>query len=247
MRNPERIKGGKSLPGGGGRFATTHWSLVLGAGRRGSAESRRALATLCEAYWFPLYAFVRRQGYSSHDAQDFFARVLEKGYLAVATPDEIDDELRPMPPKGFALSACSRPAWAPATIRELAPSRLRPRPSRAGSLPRRRPNWVRTSRSLKSSAVGPRGGITPKRRNARSRGLLRRQHHRGLLPHRRPPGLVRHAGDRPGEDLPQGPNRVGVTYTTLSEPRVPSAVVSNGATGSLHVRPPSSLRRSSIV
>ncbi len=79
-----------SVGPGAGRFATTHWSLVLGAGRRGSTASRRALATLCESYWFPLYAFVRREGYSAPDAQDltqeFFARLLEKKYLAVVDP-----------------------------------------------------------------------------------------------------------------------------------------------------------------
>jgi len=71
-----------------GRFATTHWSLVLCAGRGGPRQASSALATLCENYWLPLYAFVRREGYASHDAQDltqeFFARLLEKNYLAVA-------------------------------------------------------------------------------------------------------------------------------------------------------------------
>jgi len=75
---------------GSGQFATTHWSVVLQARRPRCAESRRALAALCETYWFPLYAFVRREGYSSHDAQDliqgFFARLLEKDYLRVADP-----------------------------------------------------------------------------------------------------------------------------------------------------------------
>ncbi len=79
-----------SAPAGGDRFATTHWSLVLRAGRRGSTGSRRALAALCGAYWFPLYAFVRREGYSAPDAQDltqgFFTQLLDKNYLAVADP-----------------------------------------------------------------------------------------------------------------------------------------------------------------
>ncbi len=74
---------------GGRRFATTRWSLVAAAaGRSASPQSSRALATLCEGYWFPLYAFVRREGYSAHDAQDltqeFFARLLDKNYLADA-------------------------------------------------------------------------------------------------------------------------------------------------------------------
>jgi RNA polymerase sigma-70 factor (ECF subfamily) len=66
-------------------FTTTHWSVVLSARKRKSPESQQALAALCETYWFPLYAYVRRLGYSSHDAQDltqeFFARLLEKDFL----------------------------------------------------------------------------------------------------------------------------------------------------------------------
>lgn len=76
---------------GGGRFETTHWSLVLAAGRTPTAKSRAALATLCEHYWYPLYAFLRRQGHSAEDAQDltqgFFARVLEKGWLQDVRPE----------------------------------------------------------------------------------------------------------------------------------------------------------------
>jgi len=70
------------------RFKTTHWSVVLSAGQRGTPESDRALATLCELYWYPLYAFVRRLGHSAQDARDltqeFFARLLEKNYLQAA-------------------------------------------------------------------------------------------------------------------------------------------------------------------
>ena len=66
-------------------FATTHWSVVLSARNRKSPQSERALADLCETYWFGLYAYVRRSGYSSHDAQDltqeFFAQFLEKDFL----------------------------------------------------------------------------------------------------------------------------------------------------------------------
>jgi RNA polymerase sigma factor (sigma-70 family) len=63
-------------------FETTHWSLILTAGSQESPNARRALTTLCETYWYPLYAYVRRQGYRAEDAQDltqgFFARFLEK-------------------------------------------------------------------------------------------------------------------------------------------------------------------------
>ena len=71
--------------GNAGWFATTRWSVVLAAGRESSAESKVALATLCETYWYPLYAFVRRSGYSHEDAQDltqgFFGIMIEKRTL----------------------------------------------------------------------------------------------------------------------------------------------------------------------
>jgi RNA polymerase sigma factor (sigma-70 family) len=66
-------------------FATTHWSVVLAAGQSADAQASEALEQLCRTYWYPLYAFVRRQGSSPHDAEDrlqgFFARFLEKNYL----------------------------------------------------------------------------------------------------------------------------------------------------------------------
>src|SRR5436190_5061192 len=62
-------------------FNTTHWSLVLAA-RGGTAEAQVALEKLCRVYWYPLYAFVRRQGRNREDAEDliqgFFARLLER-------------------------------------------------------------------------------------------------------------------------------------------------------------------------
>lgn len=71
-------------------FATTQWSLVLRVGRN-SDSATAALQTLCERYWYPLYAYVRRRGIESHQAQDltqeFFARLLEKKSLAAASPD----------------------------------------------------------------------------------------------------------------------------------------------------------------
>lgn len=72
------------------RFATTRWSLVLAAGGRATAQSRLALAALCEAYWQPLYAYVRRRGFTADEAQDltqdFFARLLEKDVVERADP-----------------------------------------------------------------------------------------------------------------------------------------------------------------
>ena len=73
-------------------FVTTHWSLVLSARDQDSPKSSEALEALCRTYWFPLYAFVRRQGRNPHDAQDltqeFFARLLEKEYLKSATQEK---------------------------------------------------------------------------------------------------------------------------------------------------------------
>jgi len=66
-------------------FVTTRWSVVLSAGRKSSPNSDRALAELCQTYWYPLYAYIRRQGRTKEDAEDlvqaFFARFLEKNYL----------------------------------------------------------------------------------------------------------------------------------------------------------------------
>src|SRR5262249_53716867 len=62
------------------RFHTTHWSLVAAAQDRASPEAQRALTELCEVYWYPLYAFIRRSGHGSEEARDltqeFFARLL---------------------------------------------------------------------------------------------------------------------------------------------------------------------------
>ena len=72
------------------RFATTHWSQVVAAGG-GSPDGETALAELCEAYWYPVYAFIRRSGYSVEDGSDltqaFFTRVLEKQFLKDARPE----------------------------------------------------------------------------------------------------------------------------------------------------------------
>jgi RNA polymerase sigma-70 factor (ECF subfamily) len=73
-------------PVGAGAFAQTRWSIVVAAAGGNGVESRDALERLCTTYWYPLYAFVRRQRYSAHDAQDltqsFFARLIEKNDLA---------------------------------------------------------------------------------------------------------------------------------------------------------------------
>jgi RNA polymerase sigma factor (sigma-70 family) len=74
------------------RFATTNWSLVLAAAARSDTPtSCQALASLCETYWYPLYAFVRRQGYNQEEAgdltQSYFLRLLEKDYLKSINPE----------------------------------------------------------------------------------------------------------------------------------------------------------------
>jgi RNA polymerase sigma factor (sigma-70 family) len=85
-------------------FATTHWSIVLSAGKGTSPASRQALTSLCETYWYPLYAYIRRRGYQAHDARDlvqeFFVSLLEKDWLGVADPAR--GRFR-----SFVLSACS--------------------------------------------------------------------------------------------------------------------------------------------
>ena len=72
---------------GDAHFCTTHWSIVLAAGSD-STRARDALEKLCQTYWYPLYAFVRRMGHSPHDSEDlvqaFFAQCLEKNYLDAA-------------------------------------------------------------------------------------------------------------------------------------------------------------------
>jgi RNA polymerase sigma factor (sigma-70 family) len=71
-------------------FATTRWSMVLQAGAGSGPAARRALAELCQIYWYPLYAHSRRCGHPPHDAQDltqaFFARLLERRALGRADP-----------------------------------------------------------------------------------------------------------------------------------------------------------------
>ena len=68
------------------RFATTHWSIVVAARDQAAPEARQALAQLCRSYWYPLYAFIRRQGHGADAAQDltqeFFTRLLEHDFLA---------------------------------------------------------------------------------------------------------------------------------------------------------------------
>lgn len=71
-------------------FHTTHWTMVLAARERDGEVGRRALASLCSTYWYPLYAFIRRQGSSPHEAEDltqeFFHRFLERNTIGSVRP-----------------------------------------------------------------------------------------------------------------------------------------------------------------
>jgi len=75
-----------------GVFATTHWSVVLAAGQSADARASAALEQLCCTYWYPLYAYVRRRGFSHEDAQDltqaFFAHLLRKDFLNGVGPEK---------------------------------------------------------------------------------------------------------------------------------------------------------------
>jgi DNA-directed RNA polymerase specialized sigma24 family protein len=69
-------------------FQTTRWTLIQAAAVNPSVDSHRALSMLCQAYWHPVYAFIRRNGYAPESSQDltqgFFALLLEKNYLVHA-------------------------------------------------------------------------------------------------------------------------------------------------------------------
>lgn len=72
------------------RFDTTHWSVILEAGRRGTEQAPAALDRLCRQYWQPLYGFARRKGYGAEDAQDltqsFFGQFIRKALAGAADP-----------------------------------------------------------------------------------------------------------------------------------------------------------------
>ena len=72
-------------------FATTHWSVVLAAGDNAHSRSAAALQTLCQSYWYPLYAYVRQKGYGAQDAEDltqsFFMHLLNRDRLGRLTRD----------------------------------------------------------------------------------------------------------------------------------------------------------------
>ena len=79
-----------ATPASRAQFATTHWSVVLASGAPDSSHHQEALEALCRSYWHPLYAYLRRHGFDTHDAaehtQSFFAKMLEKKSLAKLCP-----------------------------------------------------------------------------------------------------------------------------------------------------------------
>jgi DNA-directed RNA polymerase specialized sigma24 family protein len=85
-------------------FESTRWSLILAARDRGSSDARAALAELCQAYWYPLYAFIRHRGHDHDTAEDltqgFFTRLLESNDLAHV--DRAKGKFR-----AFLLAACA--------------------------------------------------------------------------------------------------------------------------------------------
>jgi DNA-directed RNA polymerase specialized sigma24 family protein len=100
-------------------FETTHWSRILAARDRGTAQAEHALSALCAAYWYPLYAFIRRRGHDPDRAADltqgFFARFLEKDDLE--SVDRSTGRFR-----AFLLAACKH-FLANAHDREVAAKR----------------------------------------------------------------------------------------------------------------------------
>ncbi|NBR84172.1 MAG: sigma-70 family RNA polymerase sigma factor [Verrucomicrobia bacterium] len=83
---PEPVASREARTQPAGLFVTTRWTQVLAAGRTSdTTHARAALEQLCQTYWYPIYAFVRRQGHAPHDAQDltqsFFACLLERNAL----------------------------------------------------------------------------------------------------------------------------------------------------------------------
>jgi RNA polymerase sigma-70 factor (ECF subfamily) len=85
-----------SVDDAAGQFHTTRWTLVMASARDRSQTGRAALAALCQIYWYPLYAFARRRGYSPPDAQDltqgFFLHILE--HQALSGVDRLKGKFR---------------------------------------------------------------------------------------------------------------------------------------------------------
>ena len=81
--NPQNQLTGVGLEHWGDAFPSTRWSIVLDQGAGALPSTERMLERLGSRYWYPLYAFLRKRGHSSHDAQDltqgFFSTMLKRG------------------------------------------------------------------------------------------------------------------------------------------------------------------------
>jgi DNA-directed RNA polymerase specialized sigma24 family protein len=168
----EEIEGGEIVRRT--RFVTTRWSVVARAGGVETPQARKALSELCAVYWYPLYLYIRRRGFGRDDAEDliqgFFARLLEKNFLAAADPDK--GRFR-----GFLLTALNRHLsgrWR--SDRALKRARLKlsrsisRRPTTAFGLSR----GPRTRRNGSTSASGP-----PRLLHEAARALRREYESRG--------------------------------------------------------------------
>ena len=76
------------MPASSPQFQPTRWTLIAAANGSDDSEARAALEQLCDAYWYPLYAYVRRKGHAPEDSEDlvqgFFQRLIERDYFAAA-------------------------------------------------------------------------------------------------------------------------------------------------------------------
>lgn len=79
-------------PGTHSRIPETLWGIVLDAKKGEPEVATAALAKLCEIYWYPIYAFLRRKGYQPHEAQDltqgFFTHLLQVDWLSSVGPEK---------------------------------------------------------------------------------------------------------------------------------------------------------------
>ena len=73
-------------------FETTHWSIIVSSREQDSEIRRASLGELCEAYWYPLFAYLRRSGHSPEQSADyvqgFFAELIDKGFLSAVSPEQ---------------------------------------------------------------------------------------------------------------------------------------------------------------
>jgi RNA polymerase sigma-70 factor (ECF subfamily) len=83
---------GESYNAAKAQFTVTHWTMVLQAGRRSEPAQVRAMEDLCRIYWYPVYAFIRRQGFAVEDAQDctqeFFQKLVAGTMIDSVSPEK---------------------------------------------------------------------------------------------------------------------------------------------------------------